>query len=415
MNLPKFLLLLLLLTFPLKSQARPLKLRGYAETRYYFLLGRDLGEFCSQEKDLSEKFKLLCDPHLLYVRFRPSAKASFGRKAKLRITANLLTTHLGLAHKIEKIEDILTIPRLYLDLRTKYVDIRLGKQAFQWGPALLWSLTIPYNPQNPMDLNAEHPGLWGANFYYPYSETGGIRLAILADPEFKGVMEVLRWNHTIGTTELAFSLLHDDMKKRVSLGADIKGQWTIGFWLEAIAHFPYDSNSDADATFALVVGIDYSFPLLEGFYFALQYHYNHDGITDPQKYPFKTTSGLVNMAQSLQKQNSLNSSGSLSLMPAFLAAHYALFMGRLNATEELTLSLMLLANLIDPSFMSGLSLAYIAWEDFTFNLAAYFLFGPEGSEYNIGPIKGLPLPHLPKEGARLMPSTIFMASVRFNF
>lgn len=426
----RLMLLLFLWGWSGEVWANDHKFRGYAETRYTYIYGVDLGDLCTG--DLAKQLKIFCDPHILYNRILPSFLIPFGEKAKVRITANLVTSHFRLEREIKKIDDMLALQRLYFDLRTKYVDFRAGLQAIQWGPAQLFRLTAPYNPQDPTDLSAEIPGVWAINSYISYSATGGIRVGILAAPkpgqflEFNGAVEYLRWNHTFGTTQVATTFLHDGANKKIVVGADVKGNLEIGFWIDAALYIPYEASSPDKMWVqgAVAVGVDYSFKVLESLYLMLQYYYTSAGISDPSKYPFKSEDGLKQLGQTILTQatqtgSAVNVTG-IGFSTNFLGAHYLLFMGRLSILEDLSVSVFMLMNLLDPSAMLGPSVAWTFLNDFTLTVGAYFFLGPEGSEFNIGRIK-LPqevataLKGYPADGLAISPKFAVFGWLRYNF
>lgn len=406
-------------------EAAKLKFRGYAESRYSYLYGLDLGNICNEEQPevLQALVKSLCDSHILINRVVPSFKIPFGRKVRVRVTANLTTTHFKLDRQITKIDDILVLQRMYFDLRTKYVDFRLGLQAVQWGTAQLWQLTAPFNPQDATDPNAEIPGVWGINAYVPYSNTGGFRAGVVASRDFQAALSYLRWKHTFGTTQVAATVLYDGANKRMTFGTDLKGNLEVGFWVDAALYVPYEAEKPEDMWIsgAVAVGIDYSFKVLESLYFSLQYYYNYAGITDSSKYPFNTEAGLNALASQFTNPSQGASVTGIGISSGgFLGAHYLLFNARLSILEELSVSTLVLMNILDPSAMLGATIAYTFLDNFSLTVGSYFFVGPEGSEFNIGRLK-LPdavsatLAGYPSEGIALSPRVVIFGWLRYSF
>ncbi|HAA59041.1 MAG TPA: hypothetical protein DCE42_30080 [Myxococcales bacterium] len=406
-----------LLLLPLVAHARSsMKLRGYAESRYSLMAGLDLGSLC--EGDLSDNVKSFCDPHIVVNRIRPSALFKFSRKLRLRAEANLLTTHFRLQREVTDITDILTLARLYLDIRTKYVDIRIGQQAFNWGPAQLWSLTTPFVPQDPTDLNAELPGLWAVSAQIGYSMVGYVKLGVMAAPDFTHTLEFIRWKHTFGETDVALTVVEGGAKRRVSIGAEVKGTLGVGYWVEAALNIPYEQMADDDTVepnVVVVVGMDYSFPILENMIITLQYYFNSAGITDKEKYPFNTPEGLAAFATQLQQTKQSNNVTGIGFSSGgFLGAHYLFLSINQRIFEELSVSIMNVTNLLDPSFMVG---AFVNWNflvDFSLTVGSYFFLGGEKSEFAPGKIE-IPIPNAPEGGVSLVPTAVAFAWIRYNF
>ncbi len=423
-----------LMMFSAQVEAARHKFRGYAESRYTYLYGLDLGDICKETppEALKSLLNSLCNEHILINRVVPSLLVPFGRNIRVRMTGNLTTTHFKLEREIKKIDDILVLQRLYFDLRTKYVDFRVGLQAIRWGTAILWQLTAPFNPQDATDPTARIPGVWGGNAYISYSDTGGFRLGVVAARDFQSVLSYARWKHTIGTTQIAATVLYDGSKKRMTLGVDVKGNLEVGFWFDGALYIPYESEKPEDmwVSGAFAIGMDYSFKVLESLYLSLQYYYTYDGITDVSKYPFKTEEGLQKFAQQFSNTSSNGASVTgIGLSSNYLGAHYLLFNARLTIIEEVSVSALMLMNLISfdgngnliaPSAMIGATIAWTFLDNFTFSAGAYTFVGPEGSEFNIGRIKlpstvsGL-LPGYPSEGLALSPRVVFFGWLRYNF
>ncbi|MEM1008594.1 MAG: hypothetical protein AAGJ35_06275, partial [Myxococcota bacterium] len=326
-----------------------------------------------------------------------------------RATVNFLTTHFGLERNIDNIWQILTIDRFYLDLRTKYIDFRLGKQSFEWGPAVIWNLTAPFNQQNALEPNAERPGLWGLNAYVGYSATGGFRLAVLAEPNIQissedilGAKAFVRWEQTFGETQIAATVLWSSVQKHMIFGAELKGQLGVGFWSELAGTVPYNVQPEERSTrqnnIQVVVGIDYSLPILDGFTFLLQYYYNHLGADQIAQYPSNTPSGRAQLNQTFQTLYQLSrteASAQTNFNPGnfaglgggssgFVAAHYFLGTAQLTFLDDFQVSFFVLSNLVDPSMMVGPGFRATFLSNFTFSFNAYFTIGPKNSEFQPG-------------------------------
>lgn len=393
------------------------RVRGYAESRYTGLLGLDLGSLC--EGDLLPPLQQFCNMHILVNRIRPSALVKFSRKIRLRVTANLLTSHFRLERDVTKIDDLLTLARLYMEIRTRYVDIRAGKQAFNWGPAQLWSLTTPFVPQDPTDLNAELPGLWAVSARINYNPTGFFYLGAMAAPDFSYTLEFLRWKQTFGNTDIALVAVEGGPKRRLTFGAELKTTIVLGFWIEAAMTIPYqrmiDNESGADPTFSFVVGVDYSFPVLESLVVSLQYYYNHSGITDPKKYPFNTPEGLAAFAAALQQTSQSNNITGIGLGGGgYIGAHYLFLSGNLTILEGLSVAVTAIGNILDPSVLVGPFVNWTFLDDFTLTLGAYFLLGPQGSEFAPGKLK-IPVTGIPEDGINVSPVAAAFAWIRYNY
>ena len=71
------------------------------------------------------------------------------------------------------------------------------------------------------------------------------------------------------------------------VGVDIKGEATVGLWLEAAWQSPWDDGSrpgSADPFVRAVAGTDYTFGVRNGLYTAVQYYHDGSGATDETRY-----------------------------------------------------------------------------------------------------------------------------------
>ena len=71
-------------------------------------------------------------------------------------------------------------------------------------------------------------------------------------------------------------------------GGSVRGTAGVGFWLEAATHIgattsdPADPASDSPENYSeLAVGVDYSFPLLDGLVIVAQYYKNGGALSNP--------------------------------------------------------------------------------------------------------------------------------------
>jgi hypothetical protein len=184
--------------------------------------------------------------------------------------------HVEALPRVEELEDIVRVERLFLDINRPSMDLRIGRQPIAWGSAL---------GINPTDVFSEFL------LSEPWRERSGVdamRLTLArgehqlvvvggVDDLVGGVQDsAMEWKTGfratthIGTTDL--SLVGSTSRWRLEndrhfIGVDLKGDWEIGWWLEG----------GYDGELRVALGADYSFPLLQVLYVAAQLNYEGGG------------------------------------------------------------------------------------------------------------------------------------------
>lgn len=175
---------------------------------------------------------------------------------------------------VDGIDDVLSIERFYADVYLSKVDLRVGRQSITWGSALMINPTDPF----PELLLAE-----------PWRPRRGIDAAraIIALPGYNDLTAVIATNDGIDAFRAAGRLRLDVFGTDVALvgawrsdggaagdgngivGLDVRGTLEVGYWLESALHLGDDSRYSE-----IVVGVDYSFPVLESLVVSAQYYRN---------------------------------------------------------------------------------------------------------------------------------------------
>ena len=185
---------------------------------------------------------------------------------------------------ITNIRDVLTFPRFFIDINTQKLDLRIGKQALNWGSALFF---------NPTDVVFQYL------FAQPWQERKGfegIKLQMGKENWLlttMGAVDVsstplltkthsqnqlpwytgIRW--TYNTKRQKISAISGFTHDTSLIGIDIKGDITsrnIGYWFEG----SIKQQRTHDSSFLQYsVGIDDSFDILDGMRIGFQL--SHDG------------------------------------------------------------------------------------------------------------------------------------------
>lgn len=160
---------------------------------------------------------------------------------------------------------VISVPRLHLDWNTKVADIRVGRQALNWGSAMVY---------HPTDLFAqvlanrpweERQGVDGGRINLPIGDkllltaAGGFR------PGFEDGRAAVRTTAFVGPFDASVIAFTDT--EVWGAGIDLKGTAGVGWWIEAAATEHIEA----------VVGVDYSLPVLYAFTFGFEGIYNGYG------------------------------------------------------------------------------------------------------------------------------------------
>lgn len=180
----------------------------------------------------------------------------------------------------DEASDYVYVDRLYMDVYLPKADIRVGRQALQWGSALMVNPTDPFPQVLLLTPWLPRAGVNSAKVSLPLGEAGLIQAAVGADDDFQGLRSALRT--TVNVLETDWSLVgawRQDARNGV-VGVDINGTLGVGFWLEGAVHLDA-SDRHTDPYEELAVGLDYSLPVLEMMTLAAQYYRNGSGTTEP--------------------------------------------------------------------------------------------------------------------------------------
>lgn len=178
--------------------------------------------------------------------------------------------------RVNRASDYLAVDRLYVDVYTKKIDLRFGRQALQWGSGLLVNPTDPF----PQVLFAEpwrpRAGVNAVRATVPFGKTSNQLTGVVAsDDTFTAVRAAARATVNVKGADLSVLGAYRgvlDQPATGIVGLDVKGTLGVGYWFEGALHVEEDRLYEE-----FVVGLDYSFPVLETWTIAAQYYRNGGG------------------------------------------------------------------------------------------------------------------------------------------
>jgi len=172
---------------------------------------------------------------------------------------------------ISAAEDYLRVERLYLDVYLPQADLRLGRQALQWGSAVLVNPTDPFPEVLLVEPWRPRAGVNALRATVPVGEGHQLQAVVGTDDTFRKVR--LAGRATMNALDTDFSLVSAWRQESDEglVGLDIRGTLGVGFWVEGAVHLREDPYEE------VAVGVDYSFPVLDTLVVTGQYYRNGAG------------------------------------------------------------------------------------------------------------------------------------------
>lgn len=264
--------------------------------------------------------------------------------------------------RISRSDDYLDVDRLYMDVYGERFDVRVGRQAVNWGSAQFFNPTDPF----PEVLLAEpwrpRRGVNAARLNVALAESLDLSTVAGVDDafgEFRGAARV-RWN--VAATDLAVVGAWRGLNRNALVGVDLRGTFGVGWWIEA-AYLMGDSPHEA-----LSVGIDYSFPVLERAVLFAQYYRNGAGAKDV------TAATQLRVRAPAQERD--------PFAPFVLGRDYGLVGASLGILPELSASCSALQNLNDGSGSAIVASSYsvVDWLELAASAQLPYSLWGEGGE-----------------------------------
>ena len=173
---------------------------------------------------------------------------------------------------VSEVQDYLNVERLYLDAYLPAADLRVGRQAIQWGSGFMVSPTDPFPQVLLMEPWSSRAGVNAVRATFPI-DRHQIQLVGGTDDAFQHARLALRGTANVLQTDISLLGVYREEASDGLLGLDLRGTLGAGFWFEGAWHV----REGADDYAAFVVGLDYSFPLLDSLVLTGQYYRNGSG------------------------------------------------------------------------------------------------------------------------------------------
>ncbi len=254
----------------------------------------------------------------------------------------------------------LDLDRAFLDIALERWDLRIGRQAINFGQALIWNPVDLVDSSSPLDFDIVKEGVDTFRASYAVSSTSSV-LGLVAFPD-GGAITLVRGETLAGGADLGVLVASDARTDERILGFDVKGDLGVGWWAEGAFH----DLEEGEDFLRLVVGLDYSWPVRQQLYLAFQYYLDESGGTGVDDYDY----------------------AALGTTRSFLARRYASVIGGLTIDELTNLNGSMIYNLEDDSYVLTLGLARIFFDDLEVTVRGSLFDGSGPGEYN--PVEGSP-------------------------
>ncbi len=187
--------------------------------------------------------------------------------------------------RISGADEVLSVERLYVDLYHPRVDVRIGRQALNWGSALFLNPTDLFGEVLIAEPYRERRGVDAIRATVPVGEAHQVLAVAAIDEDLESGRFGLKPTFNVASTDispvLGYRSAQDDFLGGVpSAGLDVRGQLVVGWWVEGRA----DLDDLGEIEPVVSAGVDYSLPVLDRLFFAAQYTYDRSGKEDPASY-----------------------------------------------------------------------------------------------------------------------------------
>ncbi len=283
--------------------------------------------------------------------------------------------------RISNASDYLDVDRLYLDIYSDNLDLRVGRQAINWGSAQFFNPTDPF----PEVLLAEpwrpRRGVNAARVTLPFGEMNDLSAVLAGNDALDELRAAARVRFNFSGTDVAFVGAFRGAD-RALVGVDLRGTHLVGWWVEA-AFLPGE-----DAHEEVAIGVDYSFPVLERAVLFAQYYRNGAGTSDALAAP----GGLVGLGGLSLAPEAPGEGVDLDARPDPFAPFvrgrdYLLLGASLGVTPDLGINLAALQNLNDGSgfVVPTVSYTLLDWLDASVSAQVPYALTSAGGEFKPRP------------------------------
>lgn len=279
------------------------------------------------------------------------------------------------APRYDAATDVFSVERLHVDWNLPAADISVGRQALRWGSGLVFHPTDLYAEVLVTEPWREPRGVNAVKVDVPVGES--TVMAVLAVDDdlsglYDGSVDAAGDIPVSGAVKATLRALETDWAVIAQAGtdgdwfagADLRGTLGVGWWVEGGWH------GEAAAP-EVVVGVDYSFPILSRFYLAAEYRYDGTG-AKPEDYDFNQR--MTGATLPFDCEFLVTTEGTRQT----LGQHYADGAVQILFTEDVGLTTSVVVNLLDGTGVLVPDAQLFLGERFTVHAGAQVPFGEDG-------------------------------------
>ena len=219
-----------------------------------------------------------------------------------------------------------------------------------WGSAFLVNPTDPFPEVLLLDPWRPRAGVNALRATVPLGERGEVQAVLGSNDPLTAVRAAGRASLTFGVTDFALVGAWRQETQDGIIGADIRGTYGVGFWVEAALHLEGDPYEEA------AVGIDYSFSVLERLVVTAQYYRNGNG--SAQLAATRAVTNLTDAVRLPDCDRDLfgtppdDTGDDDRFAPRFQGRDYAMLSIQLGITPEVSASVLWVQNLGDGTALT---------------------------------------------------------------
>ncbi len=270
------------------------------------------------------------------------------------------TTYANSLLHLNGASDFLNVDRLYLDVYLEHLDVRVGRQALNWGSARFFNPTDPFPQVLVTQPWLPRRGVNAARVSVPLGRSADVTAVIAANDTFTAARATGRARVNWKGTDFAVVGAWRGDANTGFVGVDVRGTLGVGYWFEGAWVFGKAPHEELSA------GLDYSWPVLEQLTVFAQYYRNGSGGTGPGSYPTATSRLTAASPITCAPGSPLTSTITADpFAPFTVARDYLLLGATLGITQDLSVSATALQNLNDGTglLIPTVSYAIFDWLD----------------------------------------------------
>ena len=239
-----------------------------------------------------------------------------------------------------------TIDRAFVEINLSAVDLKIGRQALNWGSGYGVNPSDPFPEVLVTEPWRPRAGVHAVRGDIPFGDLSGMTLIAGVDDRFRHPRLAMRTTvNRWGTDFSVVGAWRPEASEGV-VGVDVKGTAFVGYWVEGVVRV----KEGGEVAEEVVLGVDYSFPILESLLLSAQYYRN--GLGEPQP-------GLLALTAEREP-----------FAPPFSGRDYLLVTGTLGISPSWSVSTLWLQQLGDGSAFSVSSVSWSASQRWDVSLSA---------------------------------------------